>query len=152
MTDFFWSSIYLFLLLDSCTLLRAGLWSSSVKHLVHKAVKHWCRNLDSCSWLLWFPVLGVQVTNVFFRVGAADGTCWELASENPEAALGYLGLFSEPYPSVFFLWKDEGKAGIRKSKHIWVLPAGGSEMAGAGTPTAGCTLQTYPGFPLSDTA
>lgn len=150
-TDFFWSSIYLFLLLDPCTFLRADLWSSSVKHLVHKAVKHWCRNLENYSWFLWFPVQGVQVKNVFFRVGAADGTCWELTPGNPEAALGYSGL-SEPYPSVSFLCRDEGEAGIRKSKHIWVIPAGGSEMAGAGTPTSGCTLQTYPRFPVSDMA
>lgn len=89
---------------------------------------------------------------MFFRVGAGDGTCWELAPWNPVAAFGYSGLLSEPYPSVSFPWKDEGEAGIRKSEHTWVLPAGGSEMAGAGTPTAGCTLQTYPEFPLSDMA
>lgn len=85
---------------------------------------------------------------MFFRVGAADGTCWDLAPGSPEAASGSSG----PYPSVSFPWKDKVKAGIRKSKHIWVSPAGGSEMVGTGTPTPGCTLQTYPGFPLSDTA
>lgn len=89
---------------------------------------------------------GVQVMTASLRAEAADGTRQELASGNAhEAALEYSGLPSELCPSVSFSWEDEGKgeAGGRKPEHSWVLPAVGSETAGAGTPTTGCAFQTH---------
>lgn len=57
-------------------------------------------------------------------------------------------------PFSFPLWedKDEGEAGRRRPKHIWVLPSGGSEVAGTGSPTTGAHSRHIPGSPLSDTA